>query len=206
MIQRFLLSSLLLLSATMSASAVDLVKTYRYFTIGGTTLEEIQKELTSRGPHVGKSGSRHPGATRMSFTTHIGYARGSGFCQITSAKVTLRADITLPRWNRRSRSGQDVRLFWDTLSADIRRHEGLHVDIAKNYARKLEDALRTSGRQKDCKSAAAKAKSITGKILAEHDNAQTRFDRVELVNFESRILRLLKYRAERIQSGRLPMP
>jgi predicted secreted Zn-dependent protease len=206
MIQRFLLSSLLLLSATASASAVDLVKTYRYFTIGGTTLEEIQKELATRGPHVGRSGSRHPGATRMAFTTHIGYARGPGFCRISSARVTLKVDITLPRWNRRSRSEQDVRLFWDTLSADIRRHEGQHVDIATEYARKLESALAASGRQKDCDAAAAKAKAITAKILAEHDNAQIRFDRVELVNFESRILRLLKYRAERIQSGRLPMP
>ncbi|OQM73262.1 DUF922 domain-containing Zn-dependent protease [Manganibacter manganicus] len=204
--RRFLLSAFLLLAPTPAAHAVDLVKTYSTFTIGGTTLEEIQAELAERGPHVGSSGSRHPGATRMAFTTHIGYARGARSCRIASAKVTLKVHIVLPRWSRRSKSEPDVRLFWDTLSADIKRHEGLHVDIAKRYARKLEDALKASGRQKDCETAAAKAKAITTRILDRHDKAQARFDRVEMVNFESRILRLLEYRAERIRAGRLPLP
>ncbi len=30
------------------------------------------------------------------------------------------------------------------------------------------------------------------------------FDRVESVNFESRILRLLRYRIERVENGELP--
>ncbi|TIU20713.1 MAG: peptidase, partial [Mesorhizobium sp.] len=33
---------------------------------------------------------------------------------------------------------------------------------------------------------------------------QVQFDRVESVNFESRIIRLLRYRMQRIQSGQLP--
>lgn len=204
--RRLLLSALLLLSATPAAHAVDLVRTYGSFTVGGTTLEAIQEELARRGPHVGGSSSRHPGATRMAFTTHIGYARGPRSCRIASAKVTLKVHIVLPRWSQRSKSEADVRLFWDTLSADIRRHEGLHVDIAKRYARKLEDALKASGRQQDCEAAAAKAAAITTSILERHDKAQARFDRVELVNFESRILRSLEYRAERIRAGRLPLP
>jgi predicted secreted Zn-dependent protease len=32
------------------------------------------------------------------------------------------------------------------------------------------------------------------------------FDRVESVNFESRILRLMRYRIQRIESGQLPPP
>jgi predicted secreted Zn-dependent protease len=40
-------------------------------------------------------------------------------------------------------------------------------------------------------------------VLAKHDDAQERFDRVEGINFENRLLRLLKYRIERIEDGRL---
>lgn len=204
--KRFLLAVLPLALMISPARAVEIVKTYGYFTIGGTTLDEIQQELSKRGPHVKSTGSRHPGATRMEFDTRIGYARQSGSCRIASAVVTLKVHVILPRWRSRSRSDADVRLFWDTLSSDIRRHEGLHADIARNYAHKLENALKATGRQKDCDTAAAKARTVTARILARHDKAQARFDRVEFANFESRILRLLQYRVERIEAGRLPLP
>ncbi|TIO99636.1 MAG: peptidase, partial [Mesorhizobium sp.] len=50
----------------------------------------------------------------------------------------------------------------------------------------------------------AQAAQISAAILAKHDRAQVQFDRVESVNFESRIIRLLRYRMQRTQSGRLP--
>ena len=97
-----------------------------------------------------------------------------------------------------------MRLIWDTLESDIRRHEESHVVIAKNHARELEDALTEIGRQKDCATAKTRVKATTDRVLAAHDAAQERFDRIEGINFESRLLRLLKYRMERIESGRLP--
>ena len=48
------------------------------------------------------------------------------------------------------------------------------------------------------------AAQITATILAKHDRAQVQFDRVESVNFESRILRLLRYRMQRVDGGQLP--
>ncbi|RVB28474.1 DUF922 domain-containing protein, partial [Mesorhizobium sp. M7A.F.Ca.CA.001.16.1.1] len=65
-------------------------------------------------------------------------------------------------------------------------------------------ALKATYPQKNCDAAKAKAAAITAAVLARHDRAQLQFDRVESVNFESRILRLLRYRMERIGNGRLP--
>jgi predicted secreted Zn-dependent protease len=186
------------------AASANVVKSYAYFSIGGSTLDEIEKQLAVRGPQVQSTGHRHPGATRMEFNSRVKYAEKGGRCAIVSAKVTVKVKIILPRWNQRSRSDEDVRLVWDTLNADIRRHEESHVIIAKNHARELEDALEAIGRQKDCATARAKASRTTDRILAKHDAAQARFDKVEGINFESRIMRLLKYRIERIESGRLP--
>ena len=81
---------------------------------------------------------------------------------------------------RRSKNAeQDVRLIWDTLSADIKRHEESHVIIAKNHGREMEQALKGIGRQKNCQIAAAKAKAISARLLEKHDRAQLEFDRVE---------------------------
>jgi predicted secreted Zn-dependent protease len=118
--------------------------------------------------------------------------------------VNVKANVILPRWRQRAGSEPDVQIFWDTLSADIKRHEEGHVVVAKNHAHELERELKAIGRQKTCDAAKAKAKEVSAKILAKHDREQDRFDRVEGINFESRILRLLQYRIERIEDGRLP--
>jgi predicted secreted Zn-dependent protease len=176
------------------AGAASVSKKYSYFTIGGETLEEIETELNTRGPHVNSTGRRHPGATQMEFTTRLGYTTTSKGCSLTKVQVTVDAKVILPRWRYRSRANGDTALVWDTLSADIKRHEESHVSIAKNHARELEDQLKAIGRQKDCDTVAARAKTITDQVLARHDAAQDRFDRIEGINFESRLLRLLQYR------------
>jgi predicted secreted Zn-dependent protease len=199
-----LIVTLLLAGLVSPANAASVAKTYSYFSIGGATLEEIQNELDVRGPKVKTTGRRHPGATQMEFTSRIGYANSAEGCRIAKATVTVKAKIILPRWRRPGRADGDVRLVWDTLASDIKRHEESHVVIAKNYARELEQVLLKVGRQKDCKAAQAKAADLTQRVLARHDRAQVQFDVVEGRNFESRILRLLRYRLERIAKGQLP--
>lgn len=195
---------LMLTLAAMPASAANLVKTYSYFSVGGRTLDDIEKQLTKNGPEVKSTGSRHPGATQMAFTTRVSYAQTASSCRIANAQVTVKVKVILPEWRRPRKADPEVRLFWDTLSADIKRHEERHVEIAKNHARELEDALRATYPQTTCEAAKAKAAEISATVLAKHDRAQVQFDRVEGVNFESRIIRLLRYRMQRIQSGRLP--
>lgn len=199
-----LIIAVLLAGLASPAAAASVAKTYSYFSIGGSTLEEIQNELDLRGPQVKTTGRRHPGATQMEFTSRIGYANGGRGCSITKVTVTVKAKIILPRWRRPSRAEQDVRLIWDTLASDIKRHEESHVSIAKNHARELEQALRKVGRQPDCKAAQAKAAAVTRRVLARHDRAQVEFDRAEGANFERRIIRLLRYRMERMANGQLP--
>lgn len=183
-----------------------MAKTYSYFTVGGVTVGEIEKELKRRGPQVKSTGLRHPGATRMEFTSRVGYGERNGRCSVVSAAVTVKANMILPRWNRRKSASPDTRLIWDTLSADIKRHEESHIVIAKNHARELEEALKTVQRERGCAAAQEKVKEITARILAAHDAEQDRFDRIEGKNFESRLLRLLQYRIERIEAGQLAYP
>lgn len=202
--KRSLTCALVLALTALPAGAANLVKTYSYFAIGGRTLDDIETQLSKHGPQVKSTGSRHPGATQMAFTTRVSYAESSGSCRVADAIVTVKVKVILPEWRSSRKADADVKLFWDTLSADIKRHEERHVEIAKNHARQLEDALKASYPQKTCAEVKARAAQITAAELARHDQDQVRFDRVESVNFESRILRLLRYRLERIETGQLP--
>lgn len=203
MLKKILLSAGLSLLAVAPALSAGVTKTYSYFAIGGLTVEEIERELTVRGPQVKSTGSRHPGATQMEFSSRVKYGMKGNRCAVLDARVTVQARIILPRWNKRSKADPDVRLIWDTLAGDIKRHEESHVVIAKNHARELEQALEAIDPQRDCASAERKVAALTERILARHDAEQQRFDRIEGINFESRLLRLLRYRMERMEAGTL---
>lgn len=185
-----------------NAHAASVSKVYHYYKIGGSSLEEIEKELEVRGPELETTGLRHPGATRMEFTTRVTYGQQGRRCRVVEASVHVDAEMILPLWNRRNRSDQETRLIWDTLSADIKRHEEAHITIAKNHAREIEQALMLINNQHDCDSAQIKAQQTADRILEKHDREQTRFDRIESTNFESRLLRLLRYRLERTDLAR----
>lgn len=202
MIRSILAASLIALSVP-GASAETVSKSYSYFSVRGTTLEQLDDELQRRGPRVKTTGQRHPGATQMQFKTRLDYAEKDGRCRVSDAKVTVEAKVILPRWRQRARADQDTRLVWDTLSSDIKRHENHHVEIARDYAQQIERKLLRLGRYKDCNAAAAKAKLTVDRLLEKHDRAQTKFDQVESKTFEKRLLRLMRQRAKMIQSGEI---
>lgn len=191
-----------LAACASAAGAQSVSKTYSYFTIGGTTVDEIDRELHARGPTVQSTGRRHPGATQMQFSTRITYASAPGWCRVDKAEVSVAAKIILPRWGQRKRADGDTRLVWDTLSADIRRHEEAHVQIAKRHARELGQALRALGQTSGCDTLKAAAAAVSARVLADHDRAQERFDRIESVNFENRLTRLLTYRMQRDEKAK----
>ena len=180
----------------LPARSASLSKTYSYFDIGGRTLVEIERELERRGPKLNGTGKRHPGATRMEFNTRLGYGERRGRCAVVEARVTVKATVILPRWRQRG-AESDVRFIWETLAADIKRHEEAHVVIAKNHARELEAGLKAVRPGRTCEQTAARAKQVNDRILAKHDREQDQFDRIENRNFESRILRLMEQRLER---------
>jgi predicted secreted Zn-dependent protease len=197
------LTALLLTAGLISqASAATVAKTYSYFSISGSTLDAIQKQLDERGPKV--TGHRYPGATQMAFLNRIGYRTSTNGCSVASASVTVKARIILPYWRRPRAASPEVRLVWDTLSADIKRHEESHVIIAKNHARLLEQRLLDIPRQRDCEAALDKAIGVTERVLAKHSRAQAEFDRIEGINFSGRMMRLLHYRLERLANRQRP--
>jgi len=190
--------------AALPAAAASVARTYSYFAVGGSTLPELQEELSLRGPTVKSTGRRHPGATEMEFSNRISYQETNGKCRASKATVSVKARITLPRWTRPGSAAQDTRLIWDALAGDIKRHEESHVSIATNHAREMEQAVLALPPQKSCDIVTRKAKDTILRILAKHDAAQNRFDDIERINFTNRMDRLIRYRIEQIESGRIP--
>lgn len=189
-----------LVTWTGTAQSETLIsKSFSYYSIGGKTADDLDRELARRGPLLKSSGTRHPGATEMKFGGDVEYVQKGNRCAVSNVQVKLSTKLILPRWRNRKRADPDLALIWDTLARDIKRHEERHAEIARNHARILEKKLVKLWPRRTCAEMEKSVAKETAKIMAAHDADQARFDRVEAINFESRMVRLLKYRLEQIQ-------
>lgn len=190
--------ALALLAGADKAQAETVInKSVRYYTVGGKTVAEIDRELSRHGPLTKSTGSRHPGTTEIRFGGEISFADEGDRCRVRDVRVTVSTKITLPHWTNRNKASREMALLWDTLAADIKRHEERHAEIARNHARTLEARLSGLTSTRTCAALQKKAAETTEKTSAEHDADQARFDRVEAANFQKRLGRLLKVRVER---------
>lgn len=187
------LVAMCMLSSTASAEPL-ISKTYGYFSIGGKTAETLDRELERRGPVTNATGHRHPGATEIKFGGEVTYLERGKQCSVGNVKVTLKTNLILPRWKNRRTADKNLRFIWDTLSADIKRHEERHAEIARTYARTLETDLHALRSASSCPELEKKVGAVTKRVLEAHDRDQMRFDRIESKNFDNRMMRLLKYR------------
>lgn len=169
-------------------------KSTTYFSIGGRTASDLDREMSRLGPLSKTTGRRHPGATQIRFNGSATFVAKSGHCSIGGAKVLLSTKLMLPRWSNRRKATKEMALLWDTLASDIKRHEERHAEIARTHARELEKTILALPSTRDCPTLKARVNRVSEEALIAHDKDQLRFDRIEAVNFENRMIRLLRYR------------
>ncbi len=185
------------ISLPLSASADVIVrKSTTYFKIGGRTAAELDAELSRKGPFTESTGSRHPGATQIRFGGDLTYTKRGNRCAIEDVRVTVETKLILPRWKNRNRASPEIALLWDALSADIKRHEERHAEIARQHAKLLEQRLLKLRPARDCETLQDRVGAITDEVTVAHDEAQMRFDRIESKNFGDRMSRILRHRLE----------
>lgn len=169
-------------------------KSYSYFDIKGNTADQLDLELSRRGPTANGSSARHPGATKIRFGGEATYVQDNGRCRVGNAKVTVHTQIILPRWTNRKGASKELSMIWDALSSDIKRHEERHAEIARTSARSMERTLESLPPQRNCEAMQNVVSDESSRGIEAHDREQARFDKVEAVNFQNRMMRLLNYR------------
>lgn len=173
-----------------------ITKSISYFTIQGKTADELDEALAKHGPQGTQSGIRHPGITKISFGGDMTFVTSERSCAIDKVNVTLSTAIELPRWKNRRRATPELALAWDALSSDIKRHEERHAEIARQYARSLEQVLTALRPEKSCERLKNRISAVTKKVMDDHDADQERFDRVESHNFDARLERMITQRQQ----------
>lgn len=168
-------------SSTGSKISVD------YYSINGKSTAELDRQIRQKGPRI--NGGKHAVAVArirmipdLKFKpSHLGSPRES--CTITSAKVSVDAKVTLPRWAGRAKASAKLGEAWDNIEKYTRLHEATHVNIALFQAKKMEEALSGLSSKGNCTVLRLKARDIVREALKVHDKVQRKFDADEQRRF-----------------------
>jgi predicted secreted Zn-dependent protease len=185
-----LLSGALFGSAVMAAEVKERTT---YFTVRGTTLEELDRDLGRKGPLMSETGVRHPGSTQVKFDGRVTYRETpNGLCRVERTNLGVHLVKTLPKWSTPRSATPQTRIVWKTLSDDIARHEADHARIAKLWLKKMDSALKNLASEPTCDAMEARVEAVTATYLANHERAQRDFDTIEGREMNMRLRRLLK--------------
>lgn len=138
--------------------------TMRYYAVGGTTPAQIRARLNARAP-ASPDGFHGDAFTRWSFRWQWP-ASADGRCRVSEATVTLRIEVSFPRWTHPKRASAAVAAAWARYTRALARHEQGHVD----YARARYAAVVRAIRGATCGTANAAAEQQLA-LIRRHDVA-----------------------------------
>ncbi len=170
---------LILAACTPSRPGVTTV----YYNVPGTTVEEINEQITIRGPQNGHA----IGTTETRMTPKVRSVRFIGLCWIEQVDVVLELKVTLPRWLDLDKADKRTRTGFAGLATHVEEHEQRHVEISQEYAEKIEQALLAMPPEETCVELISKARVRFKDLFEEHNQAQRDFDEQEREAIERRL-------------------
>ncbi len=149
-----------------------------YYQVSGTNEKTIERQLSLRGPHIPGKG-RALAAAKISIEQRVQVAEAADWCRVTDARITVRADVTLPKWKQRNTASPELGRKWDIFAAYAKAHEEVHIRIAEQYAAELERKLEAIPVQSDCKKVSRMVSTVSNDVVDRMNEAQDQFDRDE---------------------------
>jgi predicted secreted Zn-dependent protease len=164
-----------LLCFSAAAEAKSQNTKYRYYAIGGSTVDGVYKEMLRRGPHVG--GGKAYASTKMDPKIEAVTASQGDSCRIASFNVSMTFTINLPKLQSGSVDSATRRSF-ENFQAFARKHEERHRSIWLACAADAEAQIKNVTAS-TCDRAEAKGLEIMHKIANACDRKHAAFDASE---------------------------
>lgn len=158
--------------------------TVGYYNVKGTSFAQLDQQIALHGPTVEGVG-RAVAATRISMHPDVRFREVNGGCEISSANIRVKADVTLPRLSDRRNASKELRPAFSNIERYAKQHEAVHVAIADKHAEMAEKAILKLPIAETCDLLKAKAVSIFESVMAKHRAEQLKFDADEKSRFST---------------------
>ena len=166
-----------------AASEVRVTETtVDWFTIRGTTSEQMRESMQQTAPYSPQRQSRVWGQCRWWFEWDFKYLPGpTGGCRVAQFTITLNARMKLPKWVDANQGGSELRSRWDTFERRLRQHEDGHKNNGVKAANDLARRIKALGEYPDCGVLNGEIKKLGDRVWSEYALLDDAFDRVDLL-------------------------
>ena len=143
--------------------------TYAYYEVTGNTMGELLASMHRQRPPEGY------GVTRSFFSWTTRWEPVAGVCRITEARVSLRTEVTLPRWEPGPDASPGLVSQWRTFVENVRLHENGHLEIAVAAKYAVERELRRV-QAPSCMTVQGAGNQAAERVLSEYRARQRAYD------------------------------
>lgn len=149
-----------------------------YYSVSGESFSEIDQQIALHGPTVLGVG-KALAATNVRMVPDFRFAMRGTMCEVVSARVDVKAHVTLPRLASQKRLRQELSQAWSNLEQYARLHESIHVAIADGYAVRTEREISALPGETTCEALRENAVAHFRSLMKEHERDQLKFDEEE---------------------------
>lgn len=168
------------LLAACTAVGERTVVSVGYYTVSGDTFGELDKNIKLHGPNVTGVG-KALASTDLRMIPDIRYEKTSNGCEVSHARMNVKARVTLPRHSNEKKLKKDLAKAWSNLEEYARVHEAVHLAIADRYALIMEDAITALKGRETCKLMRKDVQATFSKLFDKHHEEQLQFDADEKI-------------------------
>ncbi|HVG43259.1 MAG TPA: DUF922 domain-containing protein [Longimicrobium sp.] len=143
--------------------------TYAYYEVTGNTVGELFTSMRRQSPSEGF------GVTRWDISWTMRWEPVGGVCRIVQARVNLRTEVRLPRWEPGPDTSPELVAQWRTFSENLRSHENGHLEIAVAAAREVERELRRV-QTPSCMNVQGAGNQAAQRVVSEYRARQRAYD------------------------------
>jgi predicted secreted Zn-dependent protease len=152
---------------------LEVVVGERTYLVGGRSVEAIGRSFDHDSPLWHRRSVQGLATWRVRWgwrsTMH------GGTCRLVDARVAVRVEILLPRWEHRAGAPLALAVQWDDFEAALRRHENQHGQIGIAAGVAVLDALRALSTS-DCVEMAEVAGARAREVLRRYERRNRLLD------------------------------
>ncbi|MCL4766093.1 MAG: DUF922 domain-containing protein [Hyphomicrobiaceae bacterium] len=151
------------------------VEKINWYDIGGATLEELRKEVFTRGPYDKFKGQRFAGWTEWRIQWWFERRSVPQGCAPGKAVTETRITYTLPRWAGADGAPPELNDTWKRFVEALRLHEEGHGRLARELAGKIELAIESMPPEPTCEELEHQVGVLANRMILE-DKEQIAYD------------------------------
>lgn len=146
------------------------------YDVAGATLDEVRREVFTRGPYDTNKGMHFAGWTEWRIQWWFDRQDVPQGCAVRKAATETYINYTLPRWADADRAPAEVQRAWNRFVVALTLHEQGHGRLARELADKLKFAIESLPPEPDCKQLDNRVSELANHMILQ-DTSQEEYDR-----------------------------